>query len=176
MLKAFTDISAQTAAKLGHFNTHDDVLMDIESLAINQGRICDVPPYVKYRKYLGLSVPKRFEDISADPGVTAFLKNTYEKVEDIEFYVGLFAEDTVANSPLPELILRMVAVDAFSQALTNPLLSEHVFNEATFTEYGWHMINTTATLGDILDAQYPRRDRRTREISMTRADWRWKAS
>jgi prostaglandin-endoperoxide synthase 2 len=175
LLGAFVDISAQTAAKLGHFNTHDDILMGVETLAIVQSRVCDVAPYVEYRKYVGLSVPKRFEDLSKDPAVAAFLKNTYHKVEDIEFYVGLFAEDTVANSPLPELILRMVAVDAFSQALTNPLLSEHVFNEATFTKYGWHMINTTATLGDILERNIPG-GIGDAQISMTRADWRWKAS
>ena len=37
---------------------------------------------------------------------------------------------------LPSLIGRMVGVDAFSQALTNPLLAPRVFNERTFSERG----------------------------------------
>ena len=37
---------------------------------------------------------------------------------------------------LPSLIGRMVGVDAFSQALTNPLLAPRVFNEGTFSAAG----------------------------------------
>ena len=54
------------------------------------------------------------------------------------------------NSPLPELLNTMVAVDAFSQELTNPLLSEHVWNEGTFTKEGWQVIKNTKSLRDIL--------------------------
>ena len=54
-------------------------------------------------------------------------------VDRIEFFPGLFAEDARPNSVLPSLIGRMVGVDAFSQALTNPLLSPRVFNEQTFS-------------------------------------------
>ena len=47
----------------------------------------------------------------------------YGNVDQIEFYVGLFAEDVRRNAVLPALIGRMVAIDAFSQAFTNPLLA-----------------------------------------------------
>lgn len=70
-------------------------------------------------------------------------------MEDIEFFVGLFAEDRRKSSPLPPLILKMVALDAFSQALTNPLLSEHVFNVDTFAPEGWKAIAETGSLRDL---------------------------
>jgi prostaglandin-endoperoxide synthase 2 len=44
----------------------------------------------------------------------------------------------------------MVGIDAFSQALTNPLLSERVFNETTFSDLGWKTINETQALSDIV--------------------------
>ena len=37
-----------------------------------------------------------------------------------------------------------------THALTNPLLSPHVFNEATFTAEGMRTITTTSRLRDIL--------------------------
>jgi prostaglandin-endoperoxide synthase 2 len=41
----------------------------------------------------------------------------------------------------------MVGVDAFSQALTNPLLSQHLYNEDTFTPWGFALITETSSLG-----------------------------
>ena len=79
------------------------------------------------------------------------LAEFYESPRDVDFHVGLFCEDRVPNSPLPNLVLVFVALDAFSQALTNPLLSEHVFNRATFSAPGWTAIAKTSTLRDVLD-------------------------
>jgi hypothetical protein len=75
----------------------------------------------------------------------------------------------VADSPLPGLLLRMVAADAFSQALTNPLLSEHVFNADTFTPWGLNLINATSKLGDLLARNVPLRG--PTAIEMTQAGW-----
>jgi prostaglandin-endoperoxide synthase 2 len=47
----------------------------------------------------------------------------------------------------------MVGADAFSPALTNPLLSEHDYNAATFTRWGFHLIEETHSLGDVLKCQ-----------------------
>jgi hypothetical protein len=61
-----------------------------------------------------------FDQISSDPQVAALLKSLYQMPDNVEFYPGLFAEDRVPKTTLPGLLLAMVAVDAFSQALTNP--------------------------------------------------------
>jgi prostaglandin-endoperoxide synthase 2 len=53
----------------------------------------------------------------------------------------LFAEDVLPGFAVPPLMARMISVDAFTHAFTNPLLSEHVFNERTFTKEGLAVIN-----------------------------------
>ena len=80
----------------------------------------------------------------ATRGVQAGLRDLYGHVDRIEFFPGLFAEDARPNSVLPSLIGRMVGVDAFSQALTNPLLAPRVFNEQTFSPLGMEIIGATA--------------------------------
>ena len=81
-----------------------------------------------------------FDQISGDPRVQQGLRELYGEVDRIELYPGLFAEDPRPNSVLPSLIGRMVGVDAFSQALTNPLLAPRVYNEATFSAEGMDVI------------------------------------
>jgi prostaglandin-endoperoxide synthase 2 len=93
-------------------------------------------PYNDYRAYVSLPKKKGFSEVSSNPKVVDFLKSNDALVDDIDFYIGIFAEDRQKNSPLPELILRFVAIDAFSQALSNPLFSKHVFNESTFSAVG----------------------------------------
>jgi prostaglandin-endoperoxide synthase 2 len=64
----------------------------------------------------------------------------------------------------------MVAVDAFSQALTNPLLSEHVFNAATFTPEGMATIEQTGSLAEMVARNAPGGAGGGR-ISMTQQGW-----
>ncbi len=56
---------------------------------------------------------------------------------------------------MPPLAGRMVALDAFSHALTNPLLSPHVFREETFTPAGWASIAATSTLHELAARNLP---------------------
>ena len=49
-----------------------------------------------------------------------------------------------------ELLTAMVGYDAFTQALTNPVLAPQVFTEATFTRAGMTIIRTTRSLQQIL--------------------------
>jgi prostaglandin-endoperoxide synthase 2 len=175
LARAFADLSSQRAGHLGAFNTAD-ALLPVEMRAIDQGRLCHLAPYVNYREYVSLSRPGDFADISQNPQVVDFLRDVYKSPTEIDFYVGLFAEDTVENSPLPPLLLRMVAVDAFSQALTNPLLSKNmydVYHEETFSKLGWETIHRTSSLRDILNRNSPNGAGDAR-ISMTWDGWRYR--
>ena len=149
LLAGFVDMSAQAAGQLGAFNTSDS-LLEVEERAIVQSRVCNVAPYTDYREYVSLPRPKDFADISSNPHVIEFLKATYRNVNEVDYYVGLFAEDGTPNSPLPPLMMRMVAVDAFSQALTNPLLSKSVFIPKNFSREGWQVIQDTRSLEDLV--------------------------
>ena len=169
--EAFVNMSGQKAGEIGAFNTAE-ALLDFEKRAIIQGRNCQLASYNDYRANVKLKRRRRFSDISIKTEVVEFLKKTYRSVDDIDFYVGLFAEDIDNNSPLPELLTQMVAVDAFSQALTNPLLSEHVWKEETFTKEGWKVITETKTIQDILDRNVDGGISEGVFIGMTQQDWK----
>lgn len=187
---AFADISANNATELGLGNSAAIFVgppVEAEPRAVEQGRTNDIDGYAAYRKAMKLEPLATFEEVTGvkkakDPAekarraaLAARLQALYGNVGNLEFYVGLFAEPRQPNGPLPALITVMVAMDAFSQAFTNPLLSEHVWGDdanrkATFTDAGVAEINRTSRLRDILARNTD--DLGDRFVGMTRRDWR----
>lgn len=154
----FEDASLQRATKFGLYNT-DSILQHVEVATIKLCREARVRSYNDYREFLGLKRVTDFNQITGDPVVINGLKSAYGHVDNVEFYVGLNAEEVRPNSVLGTSAARMVAVDAFSQIYTNPLLSKHVYNETTFTKLGMQMIQETRTIQAILDRNVPDRGR-----------------
>jgi prostaglandin-endoperoxide synthase 2 len=149
LARAFDMTSRQTACEVGMFNT-PNFLLHAEEMSIQQGRINQLATYNDYREAMSYPRVTAFEQISGDPRVVEGLRSLYKTPDRVEYYVGLFAEDTRLNATVPALIGRMVGVDAFSQALTNPLLSRHVFHEGTFDKIGFETIGETRSLRDIV--------------------------
>jgi prostaglandin-endoperoxide synthase 2 len=168
---AFSGAASQAAGELGALNTALP-LLHIEDRAVLQARRNRLATYNDYRVAFGMDRAISFDDITSNPALAAMLEDLYGEPDHVEFYPGLMAEDRVEDSPLPGLLLRMVAVDAFSQALTNPLLSEHVWNERTFTPWGFDLIKRTSKLGDILARNVGQRG--PTPIEMTRPGWTFK--
>ena len=135
-------------------------------MGIDQSRTNHIGSYNDYREAFGYPRVTRFEQITGNPVKIDALRNVYRNVESIEFIVGLFAEDVPPRAAVPPLVGRMVAFDAFSHAFTNPLLSERVFNETTFSREGMETILATKTLQDILNRNLAP-GRRLAEIRMT---------
>jgi prostaglandin-endoperoxide synthase 2 len=165
----FNDASNQRAGRVGLFNSPPEV-WDAETTSVRQARTVALRPYNDYRRLARFPRARRFEDVSDDRRVQQGLRDLYGSVDEIEFYPGLFAEDVRPNAVLPSLIGRMVAIDAFSQAFTNPLLSPRVFNPQTFSPLGWQLIRTTGTLSDLLHRNVPDTGR-PHEVTMTRRGW-----
>jgi prostaglandin-endoperoxide synthase 2 len=166
----FEDASNQRAGRIGLFNTDPD-LWDVEAASIHRGRAVQLASYNDYRAHCHMPRVTDFDQISGDPTIQAALREVYGNVDRVEFYVGLFAEDFRPNSALPPLAGRMVGIDAFSQALTNPLLAPRIFNEQTFSPLGMKLIRTTRTLSDLLHRNLPDPSRRY-FVSMTHRDWK----
>lgn len=180
---AFAEISANNAAELGLGNSAT-FLHRAEEKAIEQARLNNVATYNDYRRAMDMDPMESFAELvgkTKDPAEKARravlagrLEGLYGTVDNVEFYVGLFAEPRERNGPLPDLILAMVAMDAFSQALTNPLLSEHVFGDPenrklAFTPAGLAEIERTQSLHDILARNAG--NLAGRFVGMTRRDW-----
>jgi prostaglandin-endoperoxide synthase 2 len=173
LAEGFRFACAQNATQIGFYNTAE-FLLPVEQRAVQQGRDLRLPRYNAYRQAMDMLPVTDFDQMTGDPQRQADLKAVYGTPDNVEFYPALFAEDLNPNTPMPNLMGAMVALDAFSQALTNPLLSEHVFNAATFTDWGLAEIEATRSVFDVLVRNLPNGsstlDRRN--YAMTRADWK----
>jgi prostaglandin-endoperoxide synthase 2 len=163
------DASRQSAGRVGVFNT-DPALREVELASIREARAVALAPYNDYRALAKFPPVTDFDQITGDPAVQSALRDLYGAVDRIEFFPGLFAEDARPNSVLPSLIGRMVGVDAFSQALTNPLLAPRVFNEQTFSPLGMDIIGATGRLSDIVNRNVPETPG-DYFVAMTREGW-----
>jgi prostaglandin-endoperoxide synthase 2 len=95
----------------------------VEALSMQAARANRLRSYNDYRQLSRTPRVTEFDQITGNVRVRDGLKLLYRHVDNIEFYVGLFAEPVPENGVLPNLMGKMVALDAFSQVYTNPLLS-----------------------------------------------------
>ncbi|MFF4416862.1 peroxidase family protein [Streptosporangium sp. NPDC001559] len=165
--RLFEDASRQRAGRIGLFNT-DPGLREVDVASVAESRALDLAPYNAYREHCRFPRVRRFEQITGDSRVVEALRELYGGVDDVDLYVGLFAEEHASSEAiLPPLLTKIIAIDAFSQALTNPLLAPRVFNAATFSPLGLRIIATTGTLSDVLNRNIPE-EPRPRYVSMGR--------
>ena len=142
------ELSAQPAGELGLFNT-PTFLLPAEHQAIKMSRDFRLQPYNAYRKRFGLEPIADHAELDADGSVVSALRALYPDVERLEFLVGLYAEAPKAGRLFGDLMTSMVAYDAFTQALTNPLLSRNVYGPEAFGRCGMRAIETTRSLDDV---------------------------
>ncbi|GHH72709.1 hypothetical protein GCM10017673_28060 [Streptosporangium violaceochromogenes] len=165
--RLFEEASLQRAGRIGLFNT-DPLLREVDVASIADARALDLAPYNGYRAHCGFPPVRAFEHVSGDERVVAALRELYRGADDLDLYVGLFAEEPGSpDAILPPLLTKIIAIDAFSQALTNPLLAPRVFRPETFSPHGWKVIAATRTLSDLLHRNVPE-DPRPRFVGMTR--------
>jgi prostaglandin-endoperoxide synthase 2 len=166
--QVFEDASLQPAGDIHLFNT-PAYLREVERASIELGRAVQLASYNDYRVMAGYPRVTRWDQISGDPEVQQGLQRVYGHVDNVELYAGLFAEDVREHAAVGALIGRLVGIDAFSQALTNPLLNPNIFNARTFTTTGLRIINETQRLADMLHRNIPATNRRY-TVSLTRLD------
>lgn len=147
----FLDVSSQPAASFEAFNT-DPYLVARDQQSVKISRALQLAPFADYMEFYGESRPQTFQDITTNPVVLAKLKELYRTVDDVEFFVGLMIQDKKGPSSIFSPTMNMaVARDAFSQALTNPLFSQHVWNEETFSSHGWSLVNQPQSMQGVVD-------------------------
>lgn len=146
----FDAASRQPAGLIGLFNT-PEFLMEAEMKGMDKSRGWGIRSYNDYRELYSLGRMKTFEDISSDPRIVAALKGLYGSVDDVEFLVGLLAEDRFGIGPLGATMSIMVGTDAFTQVFNNPLLSRYVYGAEAFSEVGMDTIENTWTLAQLVE-------------------------
>ena len=143
------DASRQLAGKIGLGNTAP-FLQDVKRTSLMMARACNLAPFNAYRRHYGKEPVESFEALTRDTALAGRLRALYGSIDKLEWFVGLFAEAYDDCEMMGELLKTMVANDAFTQALTNPLLAKNVYNTATFSEEGMKVINETSGLADII--------------------------
>jgi prostaglandin-endoperoxide synthase 2 len=168
----FDSASRQRAGRVGMLNTAPWLLKMTELPTICHGRTVNLRGYNEYRVACRFKPAGTFEDISSDPRISGRLRELYGgNVDDVEFYVGLMAEDPRPNSVLAPLVGRLVGLHAFSQLMTNPLLAPEIYGPQTFSERGMQIIAQTDSLGAVVRRNVSGANGRPL-VAMTRADWR----
>ncbi|WP_009632876.1 peroxidase family protein [Synechocystis sp. PCC 7509] len=163
----FEESCSQPCAQLSLFNT-PEFLIPVELASVRFGREVKLRSYNDYRQLCKYPRVTDFDQISSDKNIQKELQRLYGHVDNIELYVGIYAEDLRENSALPSLVGRLIGIDAFSQVLTNPLLAESVFHPETFSPVGWEEIQNTKTLSQLLHRNLPPSDKKYR-VSFDRA-------
>jgi len=160
-----TQCSQARAGKIGLLNT-PAFLIDrsrpdwpsVEERTVALMREARLRSYNDYREHFGLRRFTTLSQLTADEDLQKRLDALYGDIDNVEWYVGIFAEDYPENAMMGDLMTTMVAYDAFTQALTNPLLARNVFNEATFSTTGMAIIKGTKSLQQIVARNSTRPD------------------
>jgi prostaglandin-endoperoxide synthase 2 len=136
--------SRQPAGQIGLHN-NPEFLWQAELVAHTFSRSQRVRPFNEYRVFFGQKPVNDFKELTGDDRLADELAQLYRDVNDVEFLVGLFAQKHTGPAVLPSLLNAMVGVDAFSQILTNPLLSQNVYGPDAFSNYGMDVIKNTTS-------------------------------
>ncbi|MFF5468541.1 peroxidase family protein [Streptomyces achromogenes] len=150
----FQDLSRQPAGLSGLFNT-DPLLLPIEEHSVAVGRELRLASYNDYRAHYGFPRVTDPRQISGDPRVQQALLDVYGDMDAIDLHVGLFAEEPEPGAIFGRLLERIISVDAFSEALNNPLLAPRLFGPATFSPEGWEIIRHTRSFSDLVHRNLP---------------------
>ncbi|MET0245603.1 MAG: peroxidase family protein [Sphingomonas sp.] len=141
--------SGQHAGRIMLHNTAS-FLVEADLAAMTKSRAWRLKPYNDYRVCFGLDRVASMEELTGDRDLADELAAIYPGgVDQVELLVGLFAERRGRKDVLGSLMTYMVGSDAFSQALTNPLLSANVYGPDLFTRPGMACLEQTNRLDDI---------------------------
>ena len=149
--------ASQRAGRIGLHNTapfllkrREDGGRDVKRLSVEMARRCGLASHNAYRRHYGLKPHASFEALTGEREDAARLRALYGEMERLEWFVGIFAEAHGPGAMMGELLTTMVANDAFTQALTNPLLAEGVHTAETFGAEGLEIVRSTRRLAQVV--------------------------
>lgn len=155
-----TAASKQRAGRIGLKNTPSlffqsipmgDDMRSIMERTVDMARQAKLRPFNDYREAFSYPRLNSFEELTDDVELQQELKKLYNnKIDDLEWLVGVFAERHALNFMQGRLMTRMVSSDAFTHALTNPLMSVYIHNEDTFSKVGVGVIEETGSIKNII--------------------------
>ena len=82
--------------------------LDLASLNINRGRDRGLPDYNTVRTDFGLEPITRFMDLTQNPWLNSLLETVYGDINNIDPWVGVLAEDHMANTLFGETVMEIM--------------------------------------------------------------------
>lgn len=74
-------------------NAEEGIVLDLAATDVLRDRERGVPRYCAFRKLLGMRTPRTFRQLTSDQEWQRRLAEVYEKVEDVDLFVGMHCED-----------------------------------------------------------------------------------
>ncbi|HEY0467272.1 MAG TPA: peroxidase family protein, partial [Polyangiaceae bacterium] len=148
--QALSGLSALRAGQIGLGNT-PKFLLPAEYESVRMARLFRLASYNDYCERFSLPRVTRFEDLTRDPQLVSRLREMYGTVDNLEYLVGIYAEEGEDGVILGRLMARMVAYDALTQIYSNPLISSEIYHAGTFTKLGLQIIEDTPSLQALAD-------------------------
>ncbi|KAK1410133.1 hypothetical protein QVD17_36666 [Tagetes erecta] len=129
--------------------------IDLASLEIYRDRERKVARYNDFRRSLFLIPISKWEDLTDDEEAIRTLREVYgDDVEQLDLLVGMMAEKKITGFAISETAFVIFLIMA-SRRLQADRFFTSDFNEEVYTKKGFEWVNTTETLKDVLDRNYP---------------------
>jgi tetratricopeptide (TPR) repeat protein len=129
--------------------------LDMGTVDIVRARERGVPRYNEFRRQLGLTEIKSFDDLTDDDAVVAKLRTAYDdKIEDLDLLIGTLAEDhRPTGFGFGETVFQIFIVSASRRLQADRFYTDY-YNEDVYTPEGLRWIDQTDLKAVIL-RHYP---------------------
>ena len=148
-LESFLMSSLKTrAGKLCLFNTEKFLCQTAVRGSIKKSRFYRMESFNNYRQRLGFAKYKSFEELTDDKFTQDKLRNIYHDIDNVEFYVGIFAEEKIGKALHGPFLTGSFAAFVFSLITSTKLLRKD-FN-TILTPVGKQIINKYRHMEDLI--------------------------
>ena len=138
---------------LQHFVKPDGSILDLAATDLLRSRERGVPRYNEFRRKFHLAPAERFEDFSKDPAVVEKLRNLYDKPDDVDLMIGLYAEEPPKGFAFSDTAFRVFILMA-SRRLKSDRFYTYDFRPEVYTPEGLEWIADN-TMGSVLARNFP---------------------
>ncbi|XP_059670197.1 alpha-dioxygenase PIOX-like [Cornus florida] len=129
--------------------------VDLAALEVYRDRERKVARYNDFRRSLLLIPISKWEDLTDDEEAIKTLDEVYgDDVEELDLLVGLMAEKKITGFAISETAFIIFLLMASRRLEADRFFTSN-FNEESYTKKGLEWVNTTESLKDVIDRNYP---------------------
>ncbi|KJZ75259.1 hypothetical protein HIM_05453 [Hirsutella minnesotensis 3608] len=139
---------------LRELHTPDGQVRDLGTVDILRDRERGVPRYNQFRRLLGMSAPKTFEELTGgNEELAQELREVYGDVELVDTLVGSHSEPLIKGFGFSETAFRIFVIMASNRLKSDRFFADS-WNAETYTKEGLHWVQHT-TMKDVLRRHCP---------------------